>query len=155
MKYKAIYKFISFLTISLMLILPLTTLAQLEVKQNPSGVELRITPDNSIEGIATRAAIRDVERDINKPMWLAIGCMFPGVGLLAPYFFKPPIPAGRLLGKSPEFVAYYSDVYHKEMERHQFSLALGGCIVGGVASGGCLILSITGCSKYIQLVGQM
>ena len=115
---------------------------QKPITQEPNSVDITFL-DNSVESVAAREAFRDVERDLNKPMWFAIGCLFPGVGLLTPYFYKPPIPAGSLLGKSPEYVAHYSDAYNREMEKRQFSSALGGCVVGGIAYSGCFILSVS------------
>ena len=136
MKYKTTYKFISFLTISMMLILPLTVLAQ----QN--SVEPQNTPGGAIEAEAVQNAIIDVESNVNQTMWFVIGCVFPGVGLLSPYFYKPAIPAARMLGKSPEYIAIYTDTYKLEMEKRQFSAALIGTLAGGVAYGGCCLYSL-------------
>ena len=55
----------------------------------------------SLKQLAIEEAEKDVETYINKPMWFIIGCIFPGVGLLAPYMYKPPVPAGELGWKIP------------------------------------------------------
>ena len=90
-------------------------------------------------------AQKDVEAYINEPMWFIIGCMLPVFGLITPYMYKPPIPAGELIGKSPEYVAYYTDAYQVGMEKMQFRSALNGFITAGAVS--CLglgCLTVTG-----------
>ena len=91
------------------------------------------------EKSAREDAKRDVERDINKPMWVAVGCLLPVFGLLGPYLYRPPVPTGRIVGKPPEYVAFYTDAYKTEMERLQFQFALAGCVTGAFVQG-CLVL---------------
>lgn len=93
MKINSMFHVLTLLMASL-IILPLLTLAQ----------ENTVEPSLSEEAQAIQDAERDAEAHLNKPMWFAIGCIFPGVGLLAPYFFQTPPPASALLGKSPELI---------------------------------------------------
>ena len=103
-----------------------------------------LAQQNPVESRAKAAAERDVEADINKPMWFAVGCFLPGFGLLGPYLYRPPIPTGRTIGKSPEYVAFYTDTYRTKMEQRQFTYAAAGCITGAVVSGGCWLLLVMG-----------
>ena len=103
-----------------------------------------LDPTEALKMQAIADAQKDVEAYINKPMWFVVGCMFPVVGLVGPYIFKPPVPAGELVGKSPEYVAYYTDAYQVEMEKMQFRYALNGCITAGVVNCigfGCLTIT--------------
>ena len=111
-------------------------------EQNPEPTQ-PLDPAEALKMQAIADAQKDVETYINKPMWFVIGCMFPLVGLVGPYIYKPPVPAGELVGKSPEYVAYYTDAYQLEMGKMQFRYALNGCIAAGVANCiglGCLTI---------------
>ncbi len=128
-------KLVSLFTILLILNMPILTIAQQDMA--------------AVEADATRDATGDAERDVNPVMWLAIGCILPPVvGLLVPYFYKPPVPAGRILGKSPEYVAFYTDAYKRETEKLQFRNASIGCLLSGAAYGGCLFISISQTIAY-------
>ena len=113
-------------------------------EQNPEPTQ-PLDPAEALKMQAIADAQKDVEAYINKPMWFMIGCMLPVFGLITPYMYKPPIPAGELIGKSPEYVAYYTDAYQVGMEKMQFRSALNGFITAGAVS--CLgfgCLTITG-----------
>ena len=103
-----------------------------------------VDPAESLKMQAIEDAEKDVEAYINKPMWFIIGCMFPAIGLVGPYVYKPSPPAGALIGKSPAYVAYYTDAYKSKMEKQQFRYALNGCITAGIVNClgfGCLTIS--------------
>ena len=104
-----------------------------------------LSPAEALKMQAIADAQKDVETYINKPMWFMLGCMLPVFGLITPYLYKPPIPAGELIGKSPEYVAYYTDAYQVGMEKLQFRSALNGFITASAVS--CLgfgCLTVTG-----------
>ena len=126
----SLFRILVFQMALLSFVTPLVTLAQ----QNPAVGQDR----QPVEVQATRDAERDVEAHINKPMWFVIGCLFPGFGLLGPYLHRPPIPTGRTIGKSPEYVAFYTDAYRAKMEKLQFQQALNGCFTGVIIEG-CLV----------------
>lgn len=134
MKLNSMFHVLTFLTVSLFFSAPLMALAQSQTETTP---ELSVR----VRDQAIQDAYKDVETDVNKPMWFIIGCIFPGVGLLSPYFYKPPIPASNILGKSPEYVTYYTDAYLQKRESVQFQTALGGqatfcmswCLLGVVS----------------------
>jgi hypothetical protein len=66
--------------------------------------------------------------------WFVVGCLLGLVGWLIAYIVEPNPPATRLLGKSADYVAVYTDAYKKAGKSAQATRALGGCIVGEAAS---------------------
>ena len=81
---------------------------------------------------ARAAGERDAELDANRTLWFAAGCLGGITGLLVSYIYTPSPPAVRLLGKSPEYVAVYTDAYRQKARKIQSGQALLGC---GVACG--------------------
>ncbi len=74
----------------------------------------------------------DAEKDINGTLWLAIG-FFGGIfGIAAAYLLEPTPPAARLIGKSPEYVASYTECYKSAGKDIQTKKAITGCVVSGV-----------------------
>lgn len=75
----------------------------------------------------------------NGSVWLAIGCLggiscLGGIiGIAIAYVVEPSPPATTLLGKSPEYVAAYTDAYKMTAKSIQTSKAWTGCIVGSLA----------------------
>ena len=136
MKINSMFHVLTFLAAILILGAPLMVLAQ-EVPLR----EMPIPISEEAEAIAN--AQRDAEAHLNKPMWFAIGCLLPvGVGLLAPYFIQKTPPASALLGKSPVYVAHYTDTYKRESQSLQFRSAATGCLVGtGVSVVGLILLT--------------
>lgn len=59
-------------------------------------------------------------------------CGLPSMGIA--YIYKPPPPASRLIGKSPEYVELYQKTYKKEVRSIQTARATWGCIVGSILS---------------------
>lgn len=81
---------------------------------------------------ACMQAKKDAETDVNKTMWFAGGCLIGVLGVGAAYVIKPNPPASKLLGKSPEYVASYSDCYREKASSIQTSSSMYGCLVGTV-----------------------
>ncbi len=85
----------------------------------------------------------DAQADVNETMWFVIGCLlgFPIGWPILPMVIEPSPPATRLIGKSPEYVATYTQCFKEEGKRIQQNQALMGCIIGSViVVGGYLIL---------------
>ena len=102
------------------------------------------------QAVAEQAIVdakRDVENNINKPMWFAMGC-FLGTGLVMSYMTTPTVPTGKLLGKDPTYVAFYTDTYVVELKKAQTQYALGGCITLGV--GWCFLGVAGGLARVAQ-----
>lgn len=130
---------------------PFGTFAQ----QNSGSVEAKI------------AAERDAEADVSKPLWFGAGCLLLGVsggcvgglglespladvmlpslwaaGIAGSYFYRPDPPAERLLGKSPEYVAFYTDAYKAKRGQLHATWTTIGCASGGLALGAVAVAAI-------------
>jgi hypothetical protein len=76
---------------------------------------------------------------LNRTLWLSTGCFFPLIGPVVSQWYQPFMPTARVLGKSPEYVAFYYDAYKIKTKKLQFNWALGGCLVGASISAYLLI----------------
>ena len=81
------------------------------------------------------AAERDAEARTQKPVWFIFGCVGGLLAVAYVYLYEPSIPAGALLGKSPEYVAFYTDAYTLKAKDIQMKTALGGCVTNCIVSG--------------------
>ena len=61
---------------------------------------------NSVEAQATSAAERDASAHLNKLLWFTTGFSLPVIGVFLSQRNQRSIPGARLLGKSPEYVAF-------------------------------------------------
>lgn len=84
---------------------------------------------NSLQAEAIAAAERDAQNDINKGLWFLGGCFGGVIGVIIAYGIEPSPPATRLLGKSPEYVDFYTQAYVEKANKLQTNSALGGCCV--------------------------
>ena len=89
---------------------------------------------NSLQAEAIVTAERDAQADVNTGLWFLGGCLGGVLGVIVAYAVEPAPPATRLLGKSPEYVAFYTDAYTAKAKTLQANSALGGCIVNGLAT---------------------
>ncbi len=88
------------------------------------------------------AAERDAQGDVNKGLWFAGGCLggvlLGAIGgslvVIGAYAVEAAPPTTRFLGKSPEYVAFYTDAYRRKAKTLQANSALGGCILGSLIS---------------------
>jgi hypothetical protein len=88
----------------------------------------------SIAEIETQARL-DAHADIKSETWFLIGCLTSLTGWLIAYVVEPSPPVTRILGRSPEYVAVYSDTYKREGKKIQTSKAFSGCVVQTLAIG--------------------
>jgi hypothetical protein len=72
---------------------------------------------------------RQAQSDISGGTWFAIGCLAGLIGYLIA-MSEPNPPAMQLMGKSPEYVAAYTDCYRKKGKNIKSKNALTGCLVG-------------------------
>ena len=119
MKINSTFPCFSFLMAVLMFSTPFVTLAQ----------------QNSVQAEAEAAAEGDAEARTQKPVWFILGCVGGVIAVAVVYFFEPSPPAGSLLGKSPEYVAFYTDAYISKAKNIQMQAALGGCVASCIATG--------------------
>lgn len=106
----------------------------------PSIAEL--TPQQ----IEQKQAIMDATRDanqVNAEAWALVGCIGI-VGVAGAYIIEPSVPPIKLLGKSPEYVAFYTDTYKQKVKEKRTKHAVMGCL----ATNAVLVFS------YIILIDQ-
>ena len=89
-------------------------------------------------------AQQNARTDINKTLWFAIGCLGNIIGFAVAYATEPSPSASRLLGKSPEYVATYTNCYKEEGKKLQSNAALPGCVISSIVYTGCCIISALG-----------
>lgn len=91
-----------------------------------------ITPVE-LKSIAEQA-VKDAEKDasvhLNRTLWFSTGCFFPLVGPIFSQRYQPFMPTARVLGKSPQYIAFYYDAYKVKTKKIQFNWALTGCLIG-------------------------
>ena len=88
-------------------------------------------------GNACAQAQMAAKQDANGTLWFFLGCLGTVIAVALGYTLEPSPSATTLLGKSPEYVAVYTDCYKKEVKKTRGQNALFGCLVtGGVY--GCL-----------------
>ena len=73
------------------------------------------------------------ESVFNERLWYLTGCFFSFGGYLFAQTYYAPVPTVALLGRSPEYVAIYTDVYRAKSKGLRSEAALTGCIHGAVA----------------------
>ena len=116
LKLKHPFQILAFLMAVLTFSMPFVTLAQQDLRAE-----------------AMIAAESDTLNDINSGMWFIGGCVFGLAGLGFAYIYEPTVPASRLLGKSPEYIAFYTDAYKAKSKKIQTNKAMQGCAVNGLA----------------------
>ncbi len=109
------------------LVAGITTLLSLMLIIMPITVDYLLAQDVAM---ACMDAERQAESDVNGTTWFIIGCLIGWVGWLIGSMSDASPPAGQLLGKSPEYVAVYSDCYKKKAKDIKSTQALYGCLVG-------------------------
>lgn len=78
---------------------------------------------------------RDADAAVNKPLWFAAGCLGGGIVVsIIASVYEPDPPATKLLGKSPEYIAAYTDTYRAEAK----SLQIRWLWYGSGTTLGCL-----------------
>jgi len=88
------------------------------------------------EAKAVEDAKNDVKEHIHSIRWFMGGCMFSVVGLILAQREPKKIPVARLIGKTKEYVTFYTDTYRIEMRKKRYNYALGGCLLNGITLGG-------------------
>ena len=83
-----------------------------DYQQHPAATEARLTAEE------------DAEFDTRKTRWVFIGIFGNILGILIASVYEPTPPAARLLGRSPEYAALYTDSYKAKSRsiqvRHSF-----------------------------------
>ncbi len=99
-----------------------------------------LAQQNSVALDAKTDAEYDAEDDVNTALWLVAGgilgtagsCLLGTIAIGGAYVYQPVPPAERLLGKSAEYVSFYTDAYKVRIRRLQLVAATKGA-AGGTA----------------------
>ncbi len=79
--------------------------------------------------------------NVNGTLWLAVGCLGGLLGVAIAYIYEPSPLSTMLLGKSPEYVAAYTDSYKMTAKKIQTNKAWTGCIAGTLLYVALVVLS--------------
>ena len=98
-------------------------------KQSNQKISINIA---EIESQANLNAIEDAKAE--SIVWYCSGMFLPIFAMGAAYLSSPPVPAKRLIGKSPDYVIFYTEEYKRKRKQIRFGQSLVGCILGtGIA----------------------
>ena len=89
-----------------------------------------LAQQRSLQTEAMNAAEKDAVARTNKNVWRIFGCVGGLIAVAGSYLYEPSPPAGSLLGKSPEYVAFYADAYTSKAKSLQMRGAMEGCVAG-------------------------
>ena len=80
-----------------------------------------------------RKAIQDAKDDAgsftNALNWVALGCMLPFISILGAHASNPTIRVDKLIGKSPEYISFYTETYRHETQQQNIGAATAGSFV--------------------------
>lgn len=88
--------------------------------------------DQQLQPTSADAQLRaeqDAESDAKKVRWFFIGFLGNILGVLIASIYEPAPPASRLLEKSPEYAALYTDSYRAKSRSIQLRQSLIGLVV--------------------------
>lgn len=101
----------------------------------------------TVTGDAAQAIIdaqTDVKKDHNTDLNVAFtaflvsavfGCIGGSVVVATSQITTPTPPADRFIGKSTEYIVFYTQTYEKERKNQRGQAAFGGCIGGSIVAG--------------------
>ncbi len=115
-------------------------------------VTVFITADNDPLTINTdeirRIAHSQAKEDTSSLLWYSAGFVLSYWGIFAAMIIDPTPPVAELIGKSPDYIAVYTDYYMRETKRLQTRAAVWGCSTSGLASVASVVLFIWYCETY-------
>ena len=111
-----------------------------------------IVQTRSVQDQAIFDAKQDAEASANQHLWFLTGCFFNFFGYLFANTHYRPVPTIPLLGKSPDYVAFYTDTYIAETRKLQSCYVLNGCITSVI--GQCCIYVGLGIVSYEDITGN-
>ena len=114
---------------------------------------LSLAQQADIAAEAGAAAEADAQANVNTGLWFLAGCFGGWLGLVISYVHQPSPPASRLIGKSSEYVAFYTDAYKDAAKKIQTKWAWTGCLVSTgvtVVSYVLLIAAVTAATEQSE-----
>lgn len=91
---------------------------------------------------ARMQAEMDAKRNASAAIYFVIGCAGSLLGLLIAQISTPSPPAMALVGKSPEYVAAYTDVYVRTIKSIRTKYSLYGCGASIVVWGAIILIAV-------------
>lgn len=91
----------------------------------------------------------DAKRDVKAAVWFIIGCAGSLIGLLIAQVITPSPPQAALVGKSPEYVAAYTDVYVRKVKSIRTNYSLYGCGASVVGYGVLIAVLVASAEEEI------
>ena len=91
-------------------------------------------------------ATQDAQADENGALWFFAGCLLGLIGVVIAAVAEPTPPPARLMGKSPEYLAVYTQTYKSEGKSAQLRSSLWGvgtALVVVVAIWVIIVVSVT------------
>ena len=129
LSYKGFVSLIAFSLCFSLVIIPISV--------NASEAKAMNLPQEASQACADAEA--QAQQDVNGTTWLAIGCLLGVTGWIIAMVVKSNPPASALVGKSPEYVAQYSDCYTKKAKEIKTKNALYGCLI---STGAAILIDV-------------
>lgn len=98
----------------------------------------------SVQQQAYADAMRDAQNHVDTLIWGSAGCLFNIWAIAGAYIIEPSVPTARLIGKSPEYITFYSATYKDAVKHERVSATIGGCCIGIVTYGLVYVVLIEG-----------
>ena len=105
-------------------------------QKEPSDIE----EPTGIASIQSKA-VADAQQDalqVDNNIWIAAGAFGGIFGIGAAMIIKPTVPPMVLIGKSPEYVTFYTHAYQAAVKDKQIKAATAGCVAGNAIAIMCL-----------------
>ena len=131
-------EYIKLRTDSEVLRIDMSTIAKIKTPKGEYDVDVKARPLLTADIAAKAEAAADAE--VQKMTWFAAGCFLNFFGVIVASSVKPSPPHSHLVGKSPEYVAAFAEVYEQKAKNIQKEMATIGCLVGTAA--GCVCITL-------------
>ena len=103
---------------------------------------LILAQENSDAAQAVMDARKDVKLSRTGEYWafgtfltsIACGCIGGSIILISSQLYTPTPPTSRLIGKSSEYITFYTQTYQQEMKKCQGQASIAGCIGGSAVA---------------------
>ncbi len=113
--------------IGLLAVLLSAAILMMPMAADAAAAKANVLPQGDVAQACADAEMQ-AEQDINGTTWLLIGCLIGIWGYLIANVLETNPPASALVGKSPEYVAKYTDCYKSKAKQIKSKNALYGCL---------------------------
>jgi len=131
-------EYVKLKTESEVLRIEMSTIAKIKTPEGEYGVDVKAPPALLHPDIVAKAEAA-AEAEVNRMLWFGAGCFLNVIGIIVASSVKPSPPHSHLVGKSPEYVATFAEVYEQKAKNIQKEMAAIGCAVNTAA---CCVYAI-------------